>query len=251
MALHARLRKILGALATVSLLALPSIGLGGGLSAPAHASPSAGPVVLDGVWYNENHATRDITHLVITGFSGQYIRTYGACEPVDCDWGVTRLYRTGIYSYYSIYNFSFATVRVSLYFQGPFLRVIDHTHYIDHSGRTDQTSYAYFVNPAASGRWINIDPQTRSIRTLYMSFYQDGSEAVSVFGACEPADCAWGTRSLSGTYPLYAHYTFSFAVKYMTLRGSGPYLYTTTYTHFTDGSGRQDYQSNDTYYYAV
>jgi len=52
--------------------------------------------LLVGNWVNASPAAIGITHfsIVDNGGGNFVIHAYGACDPTDCDWGVTPLYET-------------------------------------------------------------------------------------------------------------------------------------------------------------
>ena len=73
-----------------------------------------------------------------------------------------------------------------------------------------------------------------------------------MWGACSPTPCDWGTAPLPRVWDLpggySAIYKFSFATKTVTvLLPAWSTLATTTFTHFTDHSGRTDYTANDSF----
>jgi len=95
------------------------------------------------------------------------------------------------------------------------------------------------------GEWINVDPNTQSI-TRIVIVKNDSSLTVHVWGKCEPTDCDWGAVSVPYQgQPFVAVYTFTFAVKTLTMTLQGQTLHVHTLTHFTDNSGRQDYTTDD------
>jgi hypothetical protein len=104
------------------------------------------------------------------------------------------------------------------------------------------------------GEWTNADPNTRGISRL--SIRQDPARVVvQIWGKCHPHDCDWGTVQAtplarrvdsSGTAPITAIYSLGFAEKRVTLRMTARNDLTGTVdTHFTDNSGRADYESID------
>jgi hypothetical protein len=107
------------------------------------------------------------------------------------------------------------------------------------------------------GEWTNADPNTRGISRL--SVRKDVARVVvQLWGNCHPNDCDWGTvqatplaRSVqsSAAAPITAinaTYSPGFAEKRVTLRMAARNNLTATVdTHFTDNSGRADYESID------
>ena len=97
------------------------------------------------------------------------------------------------------------------------------------------------------GYWINVNSATRSIVRIPISQTSSGTYA-HVYGACSPTPCDWGLAPVTGYSPGYTTYNQGFAVKYLTITRSGLYLVVTTYVHFTDHSGRADYNTTDRFY---
>jgi len=100
------------------------------------------------------------------------------------------------------------------------------------------------------GNWMNIDPNTggwiRAVITQYGESY-----SVHIWGACTPNPCDGGSAPLVVDGPTAAHAFFNhgFATLNMTfLLLSQGELQITTFTHFTDNSGRTDYTRIDTFY---
>ncbi len=102
------------------------------------------------------------------------------------------------------------------------------------------------------GTWINIDPSTRGIVRIQIS-----GNKVHSYGACHPDLCDWGVLKAksfaanvdsSSPAALLAKQTTSFSRSELTLsldpRGK---LRVEVFTHFTDGSGRADYRTVNTY----
>jgi hypothetical protein len=108
------------------------------------------------------------------------------------------------------------------------------------------------------GTWVNTSPASPSIRKIIIGRNPAGTLSVSAFGACTPTLCAWGKitgitfgtsiSSASGRTFL-APYQFGFASKLAdgALNAAGTVLTVQTYTEFTDGSGRSNYVSTDTF----
>jgi len=96
------------------------------------------------------------------------------------------------------------------------------------------------------GLWRNIDPNTQSIPQAQI--WQEGSRfIISVWGACVPQWCDWGNATLSFDGPTVAHavYNPGFAVETLTIELISANLQITSFTHFTDNSGRADYTVTD------
>jgi hypothetical protein len=166
----------------------------------------------------------------------------------------------------------------------PVLTVQEFTTFTDHSGRsnfevtetfvrsgspisptrngTAATNYPLgaSVSPASNllGIWVNTSPAGGNIRRIIISLNPNGTLRVRAFGNCVPTLCPWGKvtgitfgtsiSSLAGQVFL-APYRLSFANKLVdgTVNVTGTQLTVHTYTEFTDGSGRSNYVSTDTF----
>jgi hypothetical protein len=98
------------------------------------------------------------------------------------------------------------------------------------------------------GNWKNASgPATRNITRLQFYYAGLGQLYVHVYGKCQPVDCDWGSAPV--TFPIarpaQAVFRFSFATKTLEIVKQGYEVTAETFTHFTDGSGRQDYHSID------
>jgi hypothetical protein len=117
------------------------------------------------------------------------------------------------------------------------------------TGRIARATFTVASRPGGQlvGTWVNVDPNTRDITHLIIAGNTDGSYSIHVYGACHPTDCDWNVvpLSLSSNRTASAIYTFSFAVKSLSISMDGSQLRADTFTHFTDGSGRPDYSITD------
>jgi hypothetical protein len=164
------------------------------------------------------------------------------------------------------------------------LTVQELTTFTDHSGRSDYTDTETFVragtpitptrtgtaaagyprgasvSPAFAllGTWVNTAPGGGNIRRIILSPGPGGTLRVRAFGNCVPTACAWGkvtgitfgTSISSHTGRVFlAPYKFGFANKLVdgSVNAFGTRLTVYTYTEFTDGSGRSNYVSTDTF----
>lgn len=98
------------------------------------------------------------------------------------------------------------------------------------------------------GNWYNMDLNTRSITRVRIRELEDGLE-VSMWGRCQPSECPWGeeeaTIQENGNL-LTVTWDPSFAVMTQNLRlQPDGTLTVSTHTHFTDESGRMDFDSID------
>lgn len=100
------------------------------------------------------------------------------------------------------------------------------------------------------GTWRNTNSATRDIVEIIISA-SGAKTSIHVFGACSPKPCDWGTApalsyssgvSSTPAIGFTAQYKFSFSSVILTGRlNDGAVLTLESYTHFTDGSGRNDY----------
>jgi hypothetical protein len=104
------------------------------------------------------------------------------------------------------------------------------------------------------GTWNNVNPATRDVVKVVIAAAGSGIK-VDAFGACSPTPCNWGnvaglaysaSVSSSAAIAFSAQYKFSFSQVILTGHLQGKNLIIETFTHFTDGSGRDDYYSTDT-----
>lgn len=107
-----------------------------------------------------------------------------------------------------------------------------------------------------TGTWVNANPTTNGITRINITTNPDRTLTVQVFGRCHPSDCDWGKAPVL-TYGLNVsdtnHFTatavyakgFSNTTLVMNLRGKR--MSVQSLTQFVDGSGRQNYASDDTF----
>ncbi|HTQ22055.1 hypothetical protein [Mycobacterium sp.] len=96
--------------------------------------------------------------------------------------------------------------------------------------------------------WQNVDPKTRGIVQIDIAEVPDGL-TIHPWGACLPTPCDWGTQLVHvprGAATWDVRWSPSFAVEdqHYTRLPDGR-LNVTTHTHFTDDSGRADYDSDE------
>jgi hypothetical protein len=114
----------------------------------------------------------------------------------------------------------------------------------------------YFLHPntdAWTGLWVNGDPNTRSI-TRVQILGTGSTFSIQVWGKCEPTDCDWGIQKatidqkaavdLETPFTLTWNQDFAARTQRLTFLSDGR-LRVTTNTHFTDKSGRADYNSTE------
>ena len=105
-----------------------------------------------------------------------------------------------------------------------------------------------------TGNWKNVKSNTRGITKVKL-FKKQGQLRMQVFGSCSPRDCDWGTekafaygKSVSSntnrqTKSVTALFTKGFSQTFVTLKMRGRTLILESFTRFTDGSGRTNYNS--------
>ena len=96
------------------------------------------------------------------------------------------------------------------------------------------------------GKWTNKDFQTRDITRVYIR--QDGDTAiVHEWGRCHPKECDWGEATVTqkgSALSVAWQPGFAVEIQELTLLADGS-LQVTMHTHFTDNSGRKDYDTKD------
>ena len=110
-----------------------------------------------------------------------------------------------------------------------------------------------------SGKWKNIDPNTRGVTTLDIGV-SGTSVTVQAWGKCHPQDCDWGRVNAYAYAPnvssdlvntakaLSAVFKTNFSQTLMIIHPvSANRLQAEVLTHFTDNSGRTDYSAVDTF----
>ena len=113
---------------------------------------------------------------------------------------------------------------------------------------------AAVVSAPLLGTWNNVNPATRDIIKVVIAAAGSGIK-VDTFGACTPTPCNWGNVaglaysagvSSSPAVAFSAQYKFSFSQVILVGHLQGKNLMIESFTHFTDGSGRDDYYATDT-----
>jgi hypothetical protein len=97
------------------------------------------------------------------------------------------------------------------------------------------------------GQWTNRDPNTNGITKVVIRDVR-GQVMVRAWGACTPDPCDWGETTMRGTGAVrYATWNPGFAIESQTFRlfDGIDGLRIETHTHFTDNSGRPDYDQVD------
>jgi len=128
-------------------------------------------------------------------------------------------------------------------------------HYKTPSQNVEPSAKPALVAAAALvGTWNNINHATRDLVKIVIAAAGTGI-TVHAFGACTPTPCDWHTVSglayaanVSSTVAVAfsAQYRFSFSEVILVGHLKGEELLVESFTHFTDGSGRDDYYSTDT-----
>jgi hypothetical protein len=98
-----------------------------------------------------------------------------------------------------------------------------------------------------AGTWVSSQPDTRSIPQLTLTPLSGTRATLQIWGACTPTWCDWGTttasKAMDGT--LRAFYDQGFSTNDVRINQSGTQLVVRIHTHFTDNSGRADYDSTE------
>jgi hypothetical protein len=96
------------------------------------------------------------------------------------------------------------------------------------------------------GSWRNSDPNTRNITKLWIR-ENLSRPIVNAWGSCHPQDCDWGLAGVTfKNGQLFAVWDHGFAVHRLELSlDNNGQLKVTTQCHFTDTSGRADYEITD------
>lgn len=102
--------------------------------------------------------------------------------------------------------------------------------------------------------WVNINPQTDNIKRISIQT-KDGGAYINMFGACSPTDCNFREYSPapgvnynydSETGILHVEWVFDFQTMLQELTiTSEEQLRVKTFNHFTDNSGRADFEMVD------
>ncbi len=106
-----------------------------------------------------------------------------------------------------------------------------------------------------SGKWKNIDPNTRGMTTLHIDI-KGVRVKVQAWGKCHPSDCAWGEAEGTAYGPgvganlaetaqaISVIYNTGFSQTILIVRPiEGDQLQVESLTKFTDRSGRASYRS--------
>jgi len=104
--------------------------------------------------------------------------------------------------------------------------------------------------PPFFNEWINVDTETGSIKRVSIKA-ANGETQINMFGACSPTDCDWlaSNPDISFSYDveteiLHVQWIFSFktTTQELELQPDGS-LKVTSHNHFTDNSGRLDFDN--------
>lgn len=99
------------------------------------------------------------------------------------------------------------------------------------------------------GFWVNEDTDTPSITKIDIQKIGD-SIYVYIWGKCYPTDCNWGAETtdipdaVDGILNLVWNQGFAIKTQELILSSDGR-LKVITFCHFTDNSGRPDYESTE------
>jgi hypothetical protein len=97
------------------------------------------------------------------------------------------------------------------------------------------------------GFWQNVNPQTLGLPQISIGT-QGNVVYVHSWGSCEPTYCDWGAVAATSTGgTLQAVYYLNGQIDTQTLTLSNGQLQSAVHTHFTDGSGRADFDLTDVF----
>ena len=101
------------------------------------------------------------------------------------------------------------------------------------------------------GYWINDNATTGGITKIFIKIVGEDF-SVRAFGRCSPTDCDWGisTTKISDANDdiLELNWVFSFATVKLTIKLTDKnYAEVVRKTHYTDNSGRKDYESKENF----
>jgi hypothetical protein len=103
---------------------------------------------------------------------------------------------------------------------------------------------------ATSETWQNTDPNPRLMVKIDIAEVPGGL-TIHPWGACLPTPCDWGSQMVNvspGASTWDVHWSMSFSERDQHYtRVTDRSLNVTTHTHFTDNSGRADYDSNENF----
>ena len=100
------------------------------------------------------------------------------------------------------------------------------------------------------GVWVNEDIDTDSITKIEIWRMGETSVYIQMWGACQPTNCDWGIQetnfddTLDNFISLVWDPGFAIRSQGLLLLLNGQ-LEVKTFTQFTDGSGRDDYETTD------
>jgi hypothetical protein len=95
--------------------------------------------VFIGSWQNADSQTRGLPQIVIRSQSGLvYVHTWGACVPINCDWGEVQAQQPSSGTLSASFNSGFQLDSQTLTISANgHLQSVTHTHFADGSGRPD------------------------------------------------------------------------------------------------------------------
>jgi uncharacterized repeat protein (TIGR02543 family) len=114
---------------------------------------------------------------------------------------------------------------------------------------SDKSVTACFEVAKFSGEWLNEDPATGGITRVDIR-YEANKIIVHMWGKCYPTDCDWGEEmtdisdATDGVLSISWTTSFCIRTQKITMLSDGR-LKVDTHTHFTDNSGRPDYDSTN------
>lgn len=112
--------------------------------------------------------------------------------------------------------------------------------------KTVSASFRSALDPFL-GTWVNVNPNTRNIPQIQVTQTSATTATLHVWGACTPSWCDWGTTTATlSNGELHAFYDQGFSTQTIRITQVNGQLIVYDHCHFTDNSGRQDFDSQDT-----
>jgi hypothetical protein len=120
---------------------------------------------------------------------------------------------------------------------------IDQSYGAEPAPHTPNSPVSRFV-----GKWTNKDFETPGVTRIEIRL-DDSGVVVHMWGRCHPKECDWGeTTAIPKDRVLSLKWDQKFCAKTQQLKlVSDKSLQLTTHCHFTDNSGRRDYDSREVF----
>jgi hypothetical protein len=221
---------------------------------------------LQGTWLNDNASTGDNPQVSIAvSGSSVSVHAWGACVPTYCDWGSTTADMSQWNTQHklvAVWNQGFVIVTQTItYLSATQVSIVNFYDFQPPDTRTDFTSTSQTFTKQAIplsaiiGSWYNDNNTDPNVSSIQFWFSTSGSVNVNAYGRCDESNptgptCPWDPTSADDSQ-WNANQTLTFVVqrefgtKTVTVHLVSGHIHVTTVTHFTDGSGRPDYTTNE------